>query len=181
MLDTVRLLMELSALDNDLDDEVAESDVLDVIKMYVAERLLQPARGADASKRIVPRCMATMKELKTWIQKINDKISAAQTLGQIGPGRLSEEMETIEFSRVSLIQQHELLGVILCRAVEARQASEADFKDFVAVLQKLDKYDSLLGKILESPCGTATDNTHSSSNAIRWCLHLSLRLSRGRT
>ncbi|KAK7428952.1 hypothetical protein QQZ08_004569 [Neonectria magnoliae] len=140
VLDAVRLLLELEGLDG----EVAESEALEGIKLYVAERLLQPAMGADATKRIVPRCMVAMKEIKTWLQKLGDKIAAAQTLGQAGPGQISEEMETVEFSRVSLMQQHELLGVILCRSVEMRQASTSDFMEFVSALKKLDRYDALL-------------------------------------
>ncbi|KAH7159969.1 nucleoporin Nup186/Nup192/Nup205 [Dactylonectria estremocensis] len=140
VLDAVRLLLELEGLDG----ELADSEALEGIKLYVAERLLQPAMGADTSKRIVPRCMTAMKEIKAWLQKLADKIAAAQTLGQTGPGRISEEMETVEFSRVSLMQQHELLGVILCRSVEMRQASDSDFMEFVSALKKLDKYDALL-------------------------------------
>ncbi|KAF7545027.1 hypothetical protein G7Z17_g9488 [Cylindrodendrum hubeiense] len=140
VLDAVRLLLELEGLDG----ELADSEALEGIKLYVAERLLQPAMGAVASKRIVPRCMAAMKEIKAWLQKLADKIAAAQTLGQAGPGRISEEMETVEFSRVSLMQQHELLGVILCRSVEMRQASTSDFMEFVSALKRLDKYDALL-------------------------------------
>ncbi|KAF7562704.1 hypothetical protein G7046_g1451 [Stylonectria norvegica] len=140
VLDSVKLLMELDGLDR----EPEQSEALEGIKLYVAERLLQPALGADATKRIVPRCMAAMSEIKTWLQKLGDKIAAAQTLGHSGPGGMSEEMETVEFSRVSLIQQHELLGVILCRSVEMRQASTSDFDDFVAALRKVDRYDSLL-------------------------------------
>lgn len=128
------------------------------IKLYVAERLLQPAMGADASKRIVPRCIASMKEIKAWLQKLADKIAAAQTLGQAGPGRISEEMETVEFSRVSLMQQHELLGVILCRSVEMRQASTSDFMEFVSTLKRLDKYDALLGKYVQIQCNSGHTN-----------------------
>lgn len=89
--------------------------------------------------------MAAMAKIKVWLQKLADKISAAQALSQARPDQLSEEMETIEFSRVSLIQQHELLGVILCRCVEKRQADVSDFTDFVSTLKKVDKYDNLLG------------------------------------
>lgn len=129
------------------------------IKLYVAERLLQPAMGADATKRIVPRCMAAMKEIKAWLQKLGDKIAAAQTLGQAGPGQISEEMETVEFSRVSLMQQHELLGVILCRSIEMRQASTSDFMEFVSALKRLDRYDALLGKSPDIQYKSAHTNT----------------------
>lgn len=145
VLDIVRLLLEIDGLDEDM----ADSEALESVKLYVAQRLLQPSMGADASKRIVPRCMASMKEIKAWLQKIGDKIAAAHTLGQ-STNDMSEQMETIEFSRVSLIQQHELVGVILCRSVEMRQGSTADFLDFVATLKKMDKYDALLVHLIPS-------------------------------
>ncbi|KAI8662621.1 hypothetical protein NCS56_01066200 [Fusarium sp. Ph1] len=145
VLDIVRLLLEIDGLDEDM----ADPEALESVKLYVAQRLLQPSMGADASKRIVPRCMASMKEIKAWLQKIGDKIAAAQTLGQSTNG-MSEQMETIEFSRVSLIQQHELVGVILCRSVEMRQGSTADFLDFVATLKRMDKYDALLVHLIPS-------------------------------
>ncbi|KAJ4324891.1 hypothetical protein N0V84_003727 [Fusarium piperis] len=145
VLDTVRLLLEIDGLDEDM----ADPEALESVKLYVAQRLLQPSMGADASKRIVPRCMASMKEIKAWLQKIGDKIAAAQTLGQSMNG-MSEQMETIEFSRVSLIQQHELVGVILCRSVEMRQGSTEDFLDFVATLKRMDKYDALLVHLIPS-------------------------------
>ncbi|KAF4454992.1 hypothetical protein F53441_2553 [Fusarium austroafricanum] len=146
LLDIVRLLLELEGLDDDL----ADTEALESVKLYVAERLLQPSMGADATKRIVPRCMASMKEIKVWLQKIGDKLAAAQTLGQTTTGGVSEQMETIEFSRVSLMQQHELLGVILCRSIEMRQGSTQDFLDFVSVLQKIDRYDALLVHLIPS-------------------------------
>ncbi|KAH7243377.1 nucleoporin Nup186/Nup192/Nup205 [Fusarium redolens] len=146
VLDIVRLLLELEGLDDDL----ADTEALESVKLYVAERLLQPSMGTDATKRIVPRCMASMKEIKAWLQKIGDKIAAAQTLGQTTTGGITEQMETIEFSRVSLMQQHELLGVILCRSIEMRQGSTQDFLDFVSVLQKVDRYDALLVHLIPS-------------------------------
>lgn len=152
VLDILRLFLELDGVEGDPE----ESEAVESIKIYVAERLLQPSPGGDNTKRIVPRCMAAMQACKTWLQKLGDKIAAAQTLGQgqSGRGGMSEEMETVEFSRISLVQQHELLGVILARSVEMRQAITSDFADLITTLKKADKYDSLLGeaspsKILE--------------------------------
>lgn len=138
-LDALRLLLELDSVE----DDTEESGALETIKMFVAARLFQ-SRAGD-TKGYVPRCMAAMGRIKVWLQKLGDKMSAAQALGQAKPDQLSEEMETVEFSRVSLIQQHELLGVILCRCVEKRQATVMDFMDFITTLKKQDKYDNLLG------------------------------------
>lgn len=138
-LDALRLLLELDSVE----DDAEESGALETIKMFVAARLFQSRTGG--AKRYVPRCMAAMGKIKSWLQRLADKIAAAQALSQVKPDQLSEEVETIEFSRVSLIQQHELLGVVLCRLVEKRQADVSDFMDFVSTLKKLDKYDNLLG------------------------------------
>lgn len=175
VLDAVRLLLELDGLE----DEVAEPETLEGIKVYVAERLFQPGMGADASKRIVPRCMSAMKEIRSWLQKVGDKIAAAQTLGQSVAGGMSEQMETIEFSRISLMQQHELLGVILCRSVEMRQASTEDFLDFVSTLQRADRYDALLGRSTPPALLTCCSPRYSASNAHDRLLHLGLWICRG--
>ncbi|OAA38535.1 hypothetical protein NOR_06563 [Metarhizium rileyi] len=140
-LDTLRLLLELDSVEDD-----TEPDALEAVKMYVAARLFQSRPGG--TKRIVSQCMAAMCKIKSWLQRLADKIAAVQTLSQAKPYQLSEEMETIEFSRVSLIQQHELLGVILCRLVEKRQADVSDFMDFLSALKKLDKYDNLLAHLV---------------------------------
>ncbi|KAK9442641.1 hypothetical protein VB005_03704 [Metarhizium brunneum] len=141
-LDALRLLLELDSVE----DDAEESGALETIKMFVAARLFQSRTGG--AKRYVPRCMAAMGKIKSWLQRLADKIAAAQALSQVKPDQLSEEVETIEFSRVSLIQQHELLGVVLCRLVEKRQADVSDFMDFVSTLKKLDKYDNLLAHLV---------------------------------
>lgn len=131
----------------DLDRTVEDNDdssSLETIKMFVAATLFQSR--PSAKKRYVSRCMAAMSRIKSWLQKLADKIAAAQALSSAKPGQLSEDMETVEFSRVSLIQQHELLGVILCRCIEKREADASDFMDFVSTLKKVDKYDNLLGQ-----------------------------------
>lgn len=97
------------------------------------------------SQRIVPRCMSAMKDVRAWIQKINDKITAAAVLSGGQASQASEELETIEFSRVSLIQQHELMSIVASRATEDH-AQEEDFKALLAELKVADKYDNLLGK-----------------------------------
>ncbi|OAA76413.1 hypothetical protein LEL_06097 [Akanthomyces lecanii RCEF 1005] len=140
-LDILRLLFEIYTLEND--DE--ESTVLDGVKAYVEARMLQAS--AAGQKRNIPRYMTAMVEIKAWLQSLGDKIAAAQAMGQTKDS-MSEEMETVEFSRISLIQQHELLGVILCRAVSKRQAETADYLDFVTVLKRTDKYDCLLVHLL---------------------------------
>lgn len=136
-LDSARLLLELTSLE----DEPDETRNLEGIQTYVEERLFQLA----SKPRTIPTYMSTMARIRTWLQKLGDKMAAAQTLGLAGPNRMSEEVETVEFSRASLIQQHELLAVIMTRSIENRLANSSDFDDFIATLKKADKYDTLLG------------------------------------
>lgn len=112
----------------------------------LARQLLESVVFAsNNSQRIIPRCLAAMKDVRAWIQKLNDKITAAAVLSGGQASEASEELETIEFSRVSLIQQHELMGIIVSRAVDT-QAQEDDLKALLTELKSADRYDSLLGK-----------------------------------
>ncbi|KAM4068158.1 eukaryotic nucleoporin family protein [Hirsutella rhossiliensis] len=138
LLDALRLLLEFDSAEEDVD----ESSALESIKMFVAGRLFQA--GPKGAKRHVSNCMSAMARIKALLQNLGDKIAAAQTLNQGVAAGLTEEMETIEFSRLSLMQQHELLGVILCRCIEKRQAEVSDFLEFVSTLKKADRYDALL-------------------------------------
>ncbi|KAL7799979.1 nucleoporin Nup186/Nup192/Nup205 [Trichoderma ceciliae] len=138
VLDSFRLFLEL----NNMDYDGEEPNALETIKVYVDTRLLR--KSPDGSKRLAPRCLHAMAEIKTWLQKLGERITAAQTLGNVPTDDLPEELETVEFSRVSLIQQHEALGVILCECVDKRQAETPDFLDFISALKKWDKYDTLL-------------------------------------
>ncbi|OTA05500.1 hypothetical protein A9Z42_0061410 [Trichoderma parareesei] len=139
VLDSFRLFLEL----NNMDYDGEEPSALETIKAYVDTRLLQKT-SSDASKRLAPRCLHAMAEIKTWLQRLGEKLTAAQTLGTVPTDELPEELETVEFSRVSLIQQHEALGVILCECVDKGQAETADFLEFISVLKRWDKYDTLL-------------------------------------
>ncbi|KAG6041533.1 hypothetical protein E4U41_003693 [Claviceps citrina] len=142
VLDILRLLLELDSAEEDNED----SSALEAIKIFVAAKLFKSRPGG--TKRYVPKCMAAMSRVKSWLQKLADKIAAAQALSSVKLGQLVEEMETVEFSRVSLIQQHELLGVVLCRCIAKREADTSDFLDFISILQKVDKYDNLLAHLI---------------------------------
>jgi nuclear pore complex protein Nup205 len=136
-LDALRLLLEADELDVDVEEPGAS----EATRAYVEARIF-----LSGTNRFLPRCMSAMASVKTWLQKINDKLAAAQTLSQATVR--SEEMETVEFSRISLVQQHELLAVILCRSIEARQAEPNDFTEFIQSLKRADKYDTLLGQLI---------------------------------
>ncbi|GJC95653.1 nuclear pore complex subunit [Colletotrichum higginsianum] len=143
-LDIVRLMMEIDALD----EEDVDPEVLNVVQMCLSATVFQnlPGETASSQKRLLPRCMSAMQDVRAWLQKIADKMTAAAVLINGRGGQVPEEMETVEFSRVSLYQQHEILAVILCRAIEKREAEIGDFKAFLQNLRNADKYDVLLGK-----------------------------------
>ncbi|KAI9167446.1 Nucleoporin NUP192 [Paramyrothecium foliicola] len=138
-LDALRLLLEV----DDLDTDVEVSATPEAVQAYIQARIFSSGKN-----RLVPKCILAMTGVRAWLQKLNDKFAAAQTLGQ--SKIQSGEMETVEFSRISLIQQHELLGVILCRSVQARQAQSDDFAEFIQFLKKADKYDTLLVHVVPS-------------------------------
>lgn len=142
-LDSIRLMFEIDALD---DDEI-DPEILNGVQMYLSATVFQslPGETASSQKRLIPKCMSAIQDVRTWLQKIADKLTAAAVLINGRGGQVPEEMETIEFSRVSLYQQHELLSMILCRAIEKRDAEVGDFKAFLQLLSNVDKYDILLG------------------------------------
>jgi len=141
VLDCVRLFLEIASLDEERDLSDDQLENIGVIAIYVAATLFRtPPKG------LVSRCMAGMQYAKSWLQKVADRITAASVIVDNSSGNMSEEMETIEFSRTSLVQQHELIGVILSRAIEQGQGSPEEFKSFLQLLKKADKYDQLLGR-----------------------------------
>ena len=84
-----------------------------------------------------------MGGIKGWLQNLADKVNSTSVLGQ---GHRVELLETIEYQRVSLVQQHESLGVIVLYLVKANYSIVADFEQLLDIVKKADKYDNLLGK-----------------------------------
>ncbi|CAI4219128.1 unnamed protein product [Parascedosporium putredinis] len=135
VLDIIRLLVEL--------DREAETETGPVYE-YATQYLREGVFASNGAQRIISRCMTAMKDIRNWVQKLNDKITAAAVLAGVPTSQLSGELETVDFSRVSLIQQHELMAVIMCRAIETNLGQEDDFKALLAELKATDKYDCLL-------------------------------------
>lgn len=149
VLDCTRLILEIVSIDEDDDVSQIQAEERNELAEYTAAVIFR-----STPKGVIPRCMGAMQYARTWLQKVADRITAASVIVGSNSGPMPEEMETIEFSRVSLVQQHELLGVILCKSIERNQAEVNDFKSFLQVLKKADKYDQLLGMsnpLLSSP------------------------------
>ncbi|KAF3355187.1 Peptidyl-prolyl cis-trans isomerase H [Verticillium dahliae VDG1] len=135
VLDSLRLMFEV----DDLDDDEADPEVVNVIQAYLADNVLKDVNR----KKLLPRCMSAMQDVRSWLARIADKMTAAAVLMNGQNREKPEGLETLEFSRASLVQQHELLAVVLCRAVEKKEAETADFRGFLDQLKKADKYDVL--------------------------------------
>ena len=145
LLDCMRLCIELTN-DEDLEDEV--SDVIgEITEAVVFGADVRGAAGqAVTPGKFVPRCMAAMADIRAWLQRINEKVATTSLMYQTRPAIPSEFEETIEFSRFSLIQQHESLAFILSAAIEKHHSDVAHFKDFFSLLKKAERYDQMLGK-----------------------------------
>jgi nuclear pore complex protein Nup205 len=52
----------------------------------------------------------------------------------------------LEYQRVSLVNQHESLAVILLYLVKESHSLVADFEQVMEIMRKADKYDNLLGE-----------------------------------
>ena len=141
LLDCMRLLLDLSKEEDELLAD-NEADCLGELGQYVAHNILrrsQPGHATAVSRnRFVPACMATMGEIRVWLQKLIDQKTSASVLGRTEDLQLQE---TVEYTHCSLVRQHEHLAVILCSAIERNVAIKDDFVTFIQALKKMDKYD----------------------------------------
>ncbi len=136
----MRLCIKL-ADDEDLDPEVQAS-----FGDYVARSIFgAPGPGepeAAPDKKIVPRCIASMQDIRSWLQKLADRVTTASVVNAANP---PEFQEAVEYSRLSLVQQHESLAVIMHAAVEKRYSEVRDFENLLGLLKRSERYDHLLG------------------------------------
>ncbi|KXJ94256.1 nucleoporin Nup186/Nup192/Nup205 [Microdochium bolleyi] len=138
LLSCMRLLLEITKMnegDNDGDEILQLSEYVDA---NILRGNAQGAGPASSTTRFVPACMSAMRDIKAWLGKLAERAAGASIIGYNAE---SQNLETHEFQRVSLVQQHELLSIILCFAVERRKATEQDFSEFVVALRRADKYD----------------------------------------
>ncbi|KAK0646661.1 nucleoporin Nup186/Nup192/Nup205 [Cercophora newfieldiana] len=144
MLDCMRLLIEIAA-DEDLEDGLHDS-----FGEIVEERVYRvPRPGSTKTQvkddKVVPKCTQAMLAVRQGLQAHVERMMAKSMLAQANlMSKVGEQQEVYEFVRISMVEQHELLSVILCAAIEKRHAEVKDFKDFLAGLKKADKYDHLL-------------------------------------
>ncbi|KAK3391860.1 nucleoporin Nup186/Nup192/Nup205 [Sordaria brevicollis] len=142
LLDCMRLCIQL-ANDEDIDPSVQEGfgQVVDERIFGIPSQGSKPQAGAT---RFVPKCVAGLQSLKSTMQNIGEKVAAQNVIFQPNVSKRMDQQEPSEVMRLKLIEQHETLSLILCAAVEKKQAERNDFKEFIKLLRKVDKYDHLL-------------------------------------
>jgi nuclear pore complex protein Nup205 len=149
LLDCFRLVLQLSSTnagsdsDSNADEFEAQESIRSSFQTAVG-LVLQSNEKAENGPSFVMKCLSSMADIRTWLQDLADRINSANVLYQ---GQTDEFSETIEYQRVSLIQQHESLGVIVHYLVKSRYSSVENFEAVLQVLRQADKYDNLLGMI----------------------------------
>jgi nuclear pore complex protein Nup205 len=143
LLDCMRRCIDLT------NDEELEEDVKDMFGELTEACVFGaavPGGQIVTPGKFVPRCMAAMADIRLWLQRITEKINSTNLMYQSRAAISPEVEESTEFSRTSLIGQHETLAVILCAAIEKHHSETKHFKDFFTLLKKTDRYDYMLGK-----------------------------------
>jgi nuclear pore complex protein Nup205 len=144
-LDCVRLVLQICV---DVDKEES-------LRIDLQEFVSSVVRPEGTSPKYVQKCLSTMGDIRSWLQKLADKLNGASVLGQ---QQNPEFLETLEYERVSLVKQHESLGVIVLFLVKDNQSSVADFGLVLETLRKADRYDNLLGERSSNPAKTASSS-----------------------
>jgi nuclear pore complex protein Nup205 len=135
LLDCLCILFRLSV------DEEAQED----IKSYVQSIIGQITRNQAGSPTYIQRCLTSMKDIKTWLQRLAERLNGVSVIDQ---GQQQDILESIEYQRVSLVKQHESLGVIAFHFGKEKGAEVKDFELVLGILKQADKYDNLLRKFV---------------------------------
>lgn len=122
-------------------DSNAEEDAKDLCTNFIAF-ILRTDEDSGNGSAYIQKCFASMQQIKDWLQNLADKINSASVLGH---AHSPEFQETIEYQRISLVRQHESLGIITQYLVKSKHSVVSDFEHLLNVLKRFDKYDNLLG------------------------------------
>lgn len=135
LLDCFRLVLQQSL---DLNSEESIRDVL----QDLVSRVVQPREGGGNRQKFVQKCFRHMGDIKGQLLNLADKLNGASVLAQT---QRSDLLETNEYQRVSIVQQHESLGTIVHYLVKLNYSLTEDFEQLLEILRQADKYDNLLG------------------------------------
>ncbi|KAF2138835.1 uncharacterized protein K452DRAFT_320940 [Aplosporella prunicola CBS 121167] len=87
------------------------------------------------------KCLASMGDIERWLQQLADSALAGSVVGK---AHTSEDMEILDFQRVSLTRQHESLAAICTSLIKAGYSSIDNFRGLLGTLKSLDKHDVVL-------------------------------------
>lgn len=145
LLDCMRLMVEIAS-DEDLDPGL--QDGFGLIAQEKVFGIPPPGSGAPANgKKAVARIMEALQNVRTMVQGMAEKATARSLLQNAALVGAPENQETLDFSRSSLVEQHECLAAILHAAVEKRHVTVNDFQDFLKTLKRVDRYDHFLSML----------------------------------
>ncbi|TAQ88371.1 hypothetical protein B7494_g3314 [Chlorociboria aeruginascens] len=136
LLHSLRLILQLAG---DVDQEEGIRDAFaEVVTTITRPPSLRPSTNSNV---FVSQCLQNMKDVKNSLQNLAEKSNSASVLGH---GQELDVSKMIEYQRVSLVNEHESLGVIVSHLVKANYSVIEDFESMVNILRKADKYDNLL-------------------------------------
>lgn len=135
LLDCIRLMFELAGDVNR--DEIQRDGLLQFIDLVVQPPSVP--KTPNESSGYLRKCLSSMVDIKSIHQTLVDKPNIASVTG-------GHVLETTEYQRVSLVKQHELLGVIVFYLVKRNYTVTADFEAVLETLKKLNKFDAFLGE-----------------------------------
>lgn len=134
LLDCLRLLLQYAA--NVDQTESIRSGSEAAIRM-----VLQVEDNPSNPSKFVQKCLSSMQEAKLELQNLAEKANGASVLGQ---GQHADTVEIRNYQQVSLIKQHEILGVIIYYLVKDNYSTVAEFELVLDTLKKADKFDEVL-------------------------------------
>lgn len=138
ILECVRLCLVIAG-DPDHTDDLREGFV-QIAHEHLYRSGLPGKSAAPPNEKLVVRCSKAMSDIKSWLQKLAEQAASSV----IYQGGQQNAQEIREYTRISLVQQHEVLGMIMCTAIEQGQSTKDDFLTLIQLLKKTEKYDHLL-------------------------------------
>ena len=134
LLECLRLIFQESF---ELEREGTQAIMLQVLAL-ILESKNDTLRNESQFTR---KCMNSMADIEKWLSLLGEQVQKVLVVGQADNPDVSE---AIEFQRVSLEQQHESLGSILCYLFKGPYTVHEDLGLFLGHLKKLGRLDSLL-------------------------------------
>ncbi|KAL5443771.1 hypothetical protein PMIN07_002944 [Paraphaeosphaeria minitans] len=130
----LRILMK-AALDSG-EDEPAQDD-----RLQLAVDLIVGVHGTNnfaSAYQFWGRCLDSMGDIETWLQKIAERLQSAQIVGQSQAASFNEVMT---YQLQSLTRQHENLAAICTHMVRKGFANMENLKALIGRAKTIDKHD----------------------------------------